>query len=124
MGANLESIEQVLKDLKAGEKIICTDYSTLTVSSTALVMSAACSPLMPQNTKGAIITVETDQIRYRYDGTAPTSSEGHLLNPGDVLTFNSWIAPKRDWSSILKSIQVIRVTADAKLKISWMSSEE
>ena len=32
--------------------------------------------------------LETAQIRYRFDGTAPTSSEGKLLDSGDVFTLS------------------------------------
>ena len=34
----------------------------------------------------AIMTLETGQIRIRVDGTNPSSSEGHLVNPGDIIT--------------------------------------
>jgi hypothetical protein len=33
----------------------------------------------------AVMTLETAQVRYRYDGTNPTSSEGHLLEIGETL---------------------------------------
>ena len=35
--------------------------------------------------KRAYITIETASIRFRYDGTAPTATEGHLLYPRDIL---------------------------------------
>ena len=38
--------------------------------------------------KGILITVETAPIRFTVDGTAPTSSIGHLLNIGDIYTCN------------------------------------
>ena len=37
----------------------------------------------------ATITCEDAQIRFRTDGTSPTADEGHVLNPGDVLTLDS-----------------------------------
>ena len=37
----------------------------------------------------AFITVETAQIRFTLDGTAPTTTVGHLLNAGDVLELDS-----------------------------------
>ena len=37
----------------------------------------------------ALITCETAQIRFRIDGTNPTASEGHILNPGDILRLDS-----------------------------------
>ena len=66
------------------------DYSTLTVTGSAQVVSTAASPAMNGLAKGAIMTVETAPIRWRDDGTAPTPTEGHLLLPGGILEFNSW----------------------------------
>ncbi len=96
----------------------CIDYSTLTVSSAALVMATSCAPVMPSRAKGCEITVESDQVRYRIDGADPDSSEGHLLEVGDVLTFDSWTT-NVNWRSVMAAIKFIRVTADVKLKISW-----
>ncbi len=95
------------------------DYSTLAVAGTAVGLTVDASPVMPSGAKGATITVETDQVRFRDDGTAPTASEGHLLNVGDVLSFNSWTVPREDFRQVLKAIQFIRVTNTAALKISW-----
>ncbi len=94
------------------------DYATLTVSSTAVTLVTNASPTLPANAKGAIITVETDQVRYREDGTAPTSSEGILLNPGDVLTYDSWTSDDSK-RRILIAVKFIRVTSDAALKIHY-----
>lgn len=33
----------------------------------------------------ALITCETAQVRFRYDGGDPTAVSGHLLNVGDIL---------------------------------------
>ena len=38
---------------------------------------------------GAVITVETAQIRWWDDGTDPTASEGYLSNVGAVITLDS-----------------------------------
>ena len=94
------------------------DYSTLTVSNTALVLKDNATPEMPKFAHGAIITVEDDQVRYREDGTAPTSTEGILLNSGDVLNYDSWTTGV-NWRNLLRKVQFIRVTNDAKLKIHW-----
>tara|TARA_Y100000310_G_scaffold331123_2_gene404140 strand:- start:153 stop:434 length:282 start_codon:yes stop_codon:yes gene_type:complete len=91
----------------------------MTVTNTAKVLATECSPVMPNTAHGMMVTVEDDQVRYRDDGAAPTASEGHLLNDGDVLTFDSWTAPKSNWRQVLNAIQFIRVVGDAKLKISW-----
>ena len=101
--------------------INAVDFSTLAVSSAAVDMSDASPALttLSKSIHGALVTVETDQVRYRIDGTAPTSSEGHLLNAGDVLNFPSWNVPNQNWRSQLENVQFIRVTSDAALKITW-----
>lgn len=33
----------------------------------------------------AVVTVETGTVRFWVDGTAPTTSTGHLCNPGDMI---------------------------------------
>jgi len=37
----------------------------------------------------ALVTAETAQVRFTVDGTAPTTTVGHLLNPGDTLELDS-----------------------------------
>jgi hypothetical protein len=37
----------------------------------------------------ALITAETAQVRFTTNGTAPTTTVGHLLNPGDTLKLDS-----------------------------------
>jgi len=95
-------------------------YSTMTVTDTAKVMANACSPAMPGGAQGAVITVEAAQIRYRDDGTAPEAAEGHILNVGDVLLYDSWTVPRNNWKQVLKAIQFIRTGGtDGMIKISW-----
>ena len=61
------------------------NYESVTVANSAIGLTAG--------TYGAnvyaLITCETAQIRFRIDGTNPTASEGHVLNPGDILRLNS-----------------------------------
>ena len=95
----------------------CIDYAILAVSNTAVGLASA-TPAMTGKTQGVIVTVETDQVRWRADGTAPTSTEGHLMNTGDVLSFDSWTS-NQNWRSVLTAIRFIRVTTDATLKISY-----
>jgi len=63
------------------------DYESITVADTAIgFTSSKISPSSSTRKPArAIITVETAQIRYRVDGTDPTSSEGHILEINDVL---------------------------------------
>ena len=65
-----------------------TDYSAyeaITVSSAAVSLTTATI----LGKESAVITVETAVVRFRLDGTAPTSSEGHVLEVGDVLELDS-----------------------------------
>jgi len=94
------------------------DYATLTVTNASIGLESG-TPTLPTGARGAVITVETDQVRWRDDGTAPAADEGHLLNVGDVLTFDSWSVSKQNWRQVLRAIRFHRVTADAKLKISY-----
>ena len=66
---------------------------------------------MPNGAKGALLTLETAQIRWRADGTAPTSAVGHLMEVGDTLNFTSWEVPSANWKSVLRAIRFIRTTA-------------
>jgi len=68
------------------------DYESVTVtdSATALTSSkysdkASLASNANRGATRAVITVETAQLRYRYDGSDPTSSEGHILNINDVV---------------------------------------
>lgn len=99
-----------------------SDCATLTVSSSAVDLDNA-SPAISSLTvhpKWAVITVEDDQVRYWDDGEDPTSGEGHLLNIGDILQYMD--GDEHDhYEGFLRGnkLHFIRVTADAKLKISY-----
>ena len=97
----------------------CLEYSTLKVSSSSQVLSTTCSPAMPPGTHGAMIVCEDEQWRYRLDGTAPTATEGRLVEAGEEIKFDSWTAPGNNWKSVLKAMRVIRVVNDGALKVHW-----
>ena len=60
----------------------------------------------PFGAKGAILTVETAAIRWRMDGTDPTTSNGHPLAAASTLTFDSWTSGN-NWKQCLKKIRFI-----------------
>ena len=92
----------------------CLGYSALTVSNTAVGFT------YPQGAHGLMATVESANVRWRADGTDPTSTTGHLLSVGDIFTLDSWTAPGQNWKQIIKAIRFIRTDGvDAGLKISW-----
>ena len=82
-------------------------YESITVSSTAKTLTAATYEARPY----AFITVENAQIRFRLDGTAPTATEGHLAEPGDIIHLRN--------HDQLEDFQAIRVSADAVLKCAY-----
>jgi hypothetical protein len=57
----------------------------------------------------ALIVCETNDVRWRDDGTNPTSSVGSLLKAGQSLKYNGPLA----------SIKFIRVSADATLDVNF-----
>ena len=97
------------------------DFSNMTVTNAAKVMATACDPVKPVAAKGAMISVMTDSVCFRIDGTAPVYVAGSctVLNVGDTLTFDSWTYPGNNWKQVLNAIQFIRVSGDALIAIEW-----
>lgn len=64
-------------------------FETITVAGTAVGFTAATlSPGAGEGAETALLTLESGQIRWRADGTAPTATVGHVMDPGDVLTLS------------------------------------
>ena len=80
----------------------------ITVTSTAVGFTTA---KVGPNRTHAMVTVETDQVRFWATGDTPTSTEGHLLNAGDTLLLDS--------QDQLQSVLFIRVTTDATIQCSF-----
>jgi len=86
---------------------MATNFEMLTVAGTAVGLSAGTIDDQPNY---AFITVETAQIRFRIDGTAPTSTVGHIADPGDIIEI---------WDDELFKFQAIRTGgASATLQVS------
>lgn len=97
------------------------DFSVLdSIAGTALELKNS-DPTIPVGAKGAMITVGGNALRMRDDGDAPTASVGHKVNPGDVLTYDSWSVPKLNWRQVLLRTQFIQAVANTTgdLEISW-----
>jgi hypothetical protein len=89
-------------------------YESITVSSAAIGLTAGTiTPIIAGvRNATALCVVETAQIRYRVDGTDPTSSEGIALNIGDTLVLEG--------SDDLLKFRAIRTGGtDAVLKCSY-----
>ena len=62
-------------------------FEALTVATTSVGFTAATfAPTTGTPAISAHLKVETAQVRYRTDGTAPTATVGTILDPGDTLT--------------------------------------
>lgn len=90
------------------ERVAYNAYEAITISTVSVGFTAGT---VGANNTHAAVTVETDQVRYRVDGTAPTSSEGHLLESGDTLLLDS--------QDQLQNVRFIRVTNDATVRCSY-----
>lgn len=61
-------------------------FESITVATTAIGFTAGDIAFSSAPDLRVFCTVETAQIRFRTDGTNPTSAEGHILNVGDTVT--------------------------------------
>jgi hypothetical protein len=77
------------------------DYGSYTVTGTAgsfLSFADAGSPSsLPSVAKAFVGVLETAQVRVRHDGTDPTTSEGVLLDVGDVIYMTESDIGGSDW---------------------------
>ncbi len=65
-------------------------YESITVANTAIGLTATTTnPTGGFQMGRCQARLETAQVRFRFDGTAPTSSEGTLLEVGDVLSLDT-----------------------------------
>jgi hypothetical protein len=67
-----------------------------------------------QQAKLCLITVEDANIRFRIDGTAPTTAVGHLIAPGSALELQS--------ITQIKNIKMIAATTDATIQVTYFGS--
>lgn len=61
-------------------------HEKITVSSAVITLTAATYRSGEKKAQIAFITTETQDIRYTYDGTTPTSSTGHYSFAGTAIT--------------------------------------
>lgn len=99
----------------ADTEYVPTNDEAITVSNTAIGFTA--SKMVPTSgafknhqADAALVTVETNNIRFRDAGT-PTASVGHLLQPGQSVFLES--------GSQLINFLAIRVTNDATIYVTY-----
>lgn len=76
----------------------------LTVSSTAVPFSSIATWRASSNCKFVVLDVQTNDVMVTFDGSTPTSTNGHRLYAGESYTWNFETAA---------DAQFIRVSADA-----------
>src|SRR3990167_1883837 len=86
-------------------------FETITVSSTSIGGTAATYEPDAGGAQYALFTLETEAIRGRADGTAPTASVGHLVTAGGVIEIHG--------INTIRNFRAIRVTTDATLRASY-----
>ncbi len=95
-------------------------FETLAVSTVAVPLTATVYETFEstnntrQQAKLATISIASNDIRVRFDGTAPTSSVGHLLPAGTFLELQS--------ITQIRNFKMIRVSADAVATITYFGS--
>lgn len=72
-------------------------------------VSAAVGLTVPDKTRIAMIQPESQNVRWRDDGTNPTSAIGMILVANDILVY----------SGVMSSIKFIETAASAKLNITY-----
>ena len=95
-------------------KYIPYDFETLTIDNTVAGIPLSADKLLSDpRPKRAFLTFETAQCRIRLDGTAPTSTIGHLYNPTQSLMLEGY--------SQLNNFKAIR-TGDnsAKIQVTYL----
>ena len=87
-------------------------YEAITVADAVVGLTAATYTQTGYAVQ-AFITLESAQIRWRIDGTDPTSSEGHLLEIGQNLTLND--------SQAVKNFRAIRTgSSSGVMKVTYL----
>ena len=89
--------------------------------SLSVTTSAAGFASFPASARYAIIYVSTSPIRWRADGTAPTSTTGMFVDAGKYIEF---MELTEGYSGVLRNISFIRDSsagANATLEIAYFS---
>ena len=66
-------------------KLVPSGFESVTVEDSAIGLTSSTYG----KAQAAEMTLETAQIRVRFDGTDPASDEGHIMEIGDVICLNS-----------------------------------
>lgn len=103
----------------ANELVIARDFfarESVTVSSSSIGLTAATFAPGTRATPAthaqfALMTVETDQIRWNAVPSTDADSSDHLANNGDVIELHG--------INCIRNFRAIRVTGDATLRVQY-----
>jgi hypothetical protein len=96
------------------DQVLSSEYRGAFTYEALTITNAAAVPLTLATFDGALsanITVEDNPIRIRWDGVAPTTTEGHLLVSGDQL--------KLDFTADIYHFKAIATGGNAKLRVTY-----
>lgn len=85
---------------------VAVGFTAATIKETGVATWADRRPA-----QAALVTCETNTIRFRLDGTAPTASVGHALIAGDSL----WL----DGMHAIANFKAIQASAGATLRVTF-----
>ena len=88
---------------------VAFSHEAVTVSTTSVGITTQVGDLHGFR---AVMTLETAQIRFRYDSGTPTSTTGHEMNPGDRVSLEG-----RGNIKNFRAIRSSTATTDATLRI-------
>lgn len=87
-------------------------FETITVSSASIgFTSATYAPTGQTPAFAALVTIETNSVRFRSDGTAPTASVGHIVTANQTIEVCG--------TDNVKNFRMIRVGSDASATVSY-----
>ena len=74
------------------------------------VTTSAQQLTVPSQAKSALVSVDSADIRWRVDGTDPTTSTGHLLSDGQYFEF---------FGDEIENLSVIATSGTAKVAVTY-----
>jgi hypothetical protein len=96
------------------DTVLSSEYRGAFAYESLSITNAAAVPLTLATFDAALsanITVEGNPIRVRWDGTAPTAAEGHLLQSGDQI--------KMDFTADIWHFKAIATGANATIRVTY-----
>ena len=97
------------------------DFSTVDVEATVIPLHTGAVPPMPEDANGCVITIAKNQLRMRDDDADPSTTSGHILEVGDVITLDSWSVPRSNWRTVMRRMRFIQGAANSTgaINVSW-----